>query len=116
MIIFLKDGFDNPLTIRKGNGTGMNRPKKIGRWIFIGIAIILLFFLLTGNDGLINMYRFHLATRNMSKEITKRNATIDSLKITIKKLEKDTAYIEKIAREKFGMAKKGEKVYKFIEE
>ena len=94
----------------------MNRPKKIGRWIFIGIVIVLLFFLLTGKGGLINMYRFHRGTRKMSEEIARRNATIDSLKITLKKLEKDTAYIEKMARENLGMAKKGEKVYKFIEE
>ncbi len=94
----------------------MNRPKKIGRWILIGIAIIALFFLFTGKDGLINIYRFHLEKRKLSEEIIRRNETIDSLKITIRKLERDTAYIEKIAREKLGMAKKGEKVYKFIEE
>ncbi|MCI0471003.1 MAG: septum formation initiator family protein [Candidatus Aminicenantes bacterium] len=94
----------------------MNRPIKIGRWIVIGIVFILLIFLLTGRAGLINMYRFHQGTQKISEEITRRNETIDSLKTTIKKLEKDTAYIEKIAREKLGMAKKGEKVYKFVEE
>jgi cell division protein FtsB len=36
--------------------------------------------------------------------------------LEIKKLKTDTAYIEKIAREKLGMAGKTEKVYKFIEE
>ena len=52
----------------------------------------------------------------MEQEIKELNDTVDSLKETIEKLKNDTAYIERIAREKLGMAKKGEKVYKFVEE
>ena len=52
----------------------------------------------------------------MEREIKELNETVDSLKKTIEKLKTDTAYIERIAREKLGMAKKGEKVYKFVEE
>lgn len=49
----------------------------------------------------------------MKHEIEELNASIDSLKNTIEMLRNDTAYIERIAREKLGMAGKDEKVYKF---
>jgi len=41
---------------------------------------------------------------------------MDSLSVQNQRLKSDTAYMEKIAREKLGMARKDEKVYKFIEE
>ena len=47
---------------------------------------------------------------------TELKTTIDSLQETIEKFKHDTSYIEKYARENLGMAKEGEKVYKFLEE
>lgn len=94
----------------------MKLPKKIGRWILIAVLLVLLYFSLTGDEGLINLYRSHYDTKKMKSEITELKTTVDSLKNTIEKLMNDTTYIERIARENLGMAKKGEKVYKFIEE
>lgn len=94
----------------------MKFPKKLGRWIFIAVLCVLLYFSLTGSDGLINLYRSHRTARRMTEEIKELNTTIDSLKNTIEKLKNDTSYIERIAREKLGMAKKDEKVYKIVEE
>ncbi len=91
-------------------------PKKLGRWILFLLLLVVLYFSLTGEVGLINLYRSHRETRRMKAEIDALNTTIDSLESTITKLKNDTAFIERIAREKLGMAKKGEKVYKFIEE
>lgn len=94
----------------------MKIPKKTGRWIIGIVLLVLLFFTLTGSDGLINLYRTHLEVRQMNRKIEILKSAIDSLKIDIEKLKSDTAYIERVAREKLGMAKKGEKVYKFLEE
>jgi cell division protein FtsB len=94
----------------------MKLPKKPGRWILFAVLLTVLYFTLTGDEGLINLYRSHRETKKMKKEIAALNKTIDSLENTIEKLKNDTAFIERIAREKLGMAKKGEKVYKFIEE
>ncbi len=91
-------------------------PKKSGRLVLAIVLLVVLFFTLTGSDGLINLYRTHLEVRQMTQELEGLKSTIDSLKIDIEKLKNDTAYIEQIAREKMGMAKKGEKVYKFLEE
>ncbi len=94
----------------------MKLPKKSGRWI-IGIGLVVaLYFSFTGSEGLLNLYRIHRNINELESEIEQMNGTIDSLEITIEKLKNDTSYIEKIAREKLGMAKKGEKIYKFVEE
>ena len=36
----------------------------------------------------------------------------DSLRAVLEKLETDLDYIEKVAREEYGMAKKGERIYR----
>jgi cell division protein FtsB len=94
----------------------MKFPKKIGRWILILIVLVLLYFALAGSEGLINLYRIHLEVRHMTEEIHELKSNIDSLQETIEKFKNDTSYIEKFARENLGMAKEGEKVYKFLEE
>jgi cell division protein FtsB len=48
-------------------------------------------------------------------EIAAKTRQIDSLRREIDLLTNDTAYIERIAREKLGMARQNENVYKFIE-
>jgi cell division protein FtsB len=80
------------------------------------IILILLIAALLGKQGLISLYKNHMKFKHQSEEIVKSHQIIDSLKTEIAHLKNDTGYIEKIAREKLGMAKKNEKVYKFIEE
>jgi len=76
-------------------------------------ALIVLTF---GNQGFLDMYRLRGQDAARDREIAAARAEIDSLKAEIERLQNDTAYIEKIAREKYGMARKGEKIYKFVEE
>ena len=80
------------------------------------ILCALLYFSLTSESGYFNLYLSGRKNKAMEQEIKELNETVDSLKQTIEKLKTDTAYIERIAREKLGMAKKDEKVYKFVEE
>jgi cell division protein FtsB len=89
--------------------------KKIGRWIVVAGVLLLVSFLFTGNNSIISLYSSHLDIKKKQQEIQKKHRDIDSLAIEIKKLKTDTLYLEKIAREKLGMARKNEKVYKFIE-
>lgn len=77
---------------------------------------VFLYFFLSGNNGLINIIRSRQAVNRMEKDFHELKAAKDSLQTTAKKLKNDTAYIEKTAREKLGMAKKNEKVYKFVDE
>ena len=80
--------------------------------LFIVIAIIIL----SGDQGIFTMYKTYRRMQGMQQELRQSQETIDSLNAEIIRLQNDTDFIEKIAREKLGMAKKNEKMYKFIEE
>ena len=67
---------------------------------------------LGGSGGLrIALFPSH----SFNQELPTSRRTIDSLKIEIERLKNDTAYIERIAREKYGMARENEKMFKFVE-
>jgi cell division protein FtsB len=94
----------------------MKLPRKSGRWV-IGILVVLFLYLfLTGNNGLFTIIRSRFAVHQTEKDLIELIQTKDSLKTVVKMLKNDTNYIERVAREKLGMAKKNEKVYKFIDE
>ncbi len=69
-------------------------------------------FFLFGRQG---VYFLHREVHGKQLEIDTKSRMIDSLKRELERLSGDTAYIERIAREKLGMAGPDEKVYKFIE-
>ncbi len=80
--------------------------------VVVGAAAVLF----SGRQGPLTFYRTWIRTRQLRREIDRSNAVVDSLKEEIRRLQHDTAHIERIAREKYGMAKKNEKMYKFVEE
>jgi cell division protein FtsB len=89
--------------------------KKTGRWISVIIVCFAAGFLFIGKDNIIHLYSSHLNVKKTERKIEEARAEIDSLALESKRLKTDTSYIEKIAREKLGLAGKKEKVYKFIE-
>jgi cell division protein FtsL len=93
--------------------------KKRIQTIALVLISVVLFFLaisLFGNQGFIAVYKAYKQDRALTQQISDSKKTIDSLKDEIERLKNDTAYIERIAREKLGMARRNEKIYKFIEE
>jgi cell division protein FtsB len=91
--------------------------KKIIRLIFIGVAAIMLLLLFAGRYGLINLYqRVYRPLAAQRTELTQLRRLSDSLQQEKRRLETDTAYIERIAREKLGMARKDETIFKFVDE
>jgi cell division protein FtsB len=89
--------------------------KLIGSIIFLVIftLFVVSFF---GDQGWLALYKNHQQVNKISREIKTSHEKIDSLKIEEFKLKNDTVYLERIAREKLGMARRDEKVYKFVEE
>lgn len=73
-----------------------------------------LFF--SGDQGIATYFQTKRKISTLKSEIAQSQKTIDSLKLEINQLQNDTSYIEKIAREKYGMARSDETMYKFIEE
>jgi cell division protein FtsL len=85
-------------------------------WVVISVVLFFLVMSLFGNQGLIAVYNAYNEDRSLTEQIKESKRTIDSLKDEIERLKSDTSYIERIAREKLGMARRNEKIYKFIEE
>ena len=75
------------------------------------VLAIVLGFLLFSNYGLYTRLKLRDEKIKLEKEINSEKKVQDSLKKAIKKLENDNFEIERVAREKYGMIKPGEKVY-----
>lgn len=87
------------------------------RTILIIVAVVaFLYFLLGGPRGVAQSYKLYTNVRRLERELAVTQTTIDSLRQEVDRLKSDTAYIEHIARQKLGMARRDEKIYKFVEE
>lgn len=86
-------------------------------WILGVLSLITLFiiFFVIGDYGLYQIYLLNKQKRQLQHHITALKLEQDSLQAERSRLESDLAYIEKMAREKYRMAKKGEKVFRVIE-
>ena len=83
-----------------------------------GILILLLFFSLllilsVGKRGFIQQYRVRQERKRLEVELESLNKEKEKLEEEIEKLD-DPEYIEKVAREEYGMAKENEKVYRVV--
>jgi cell division protein FtsB len=94
----------------------MKKGRKIALAAASVAAAAVLYVLVFGDYGFMDMYRLHSSDKARVREIAAARAEIDSLKAEIERLKYDTAYIERVAREKLGMARKDEKIFKFVEE
>jgi cell division protein FtsL len=92
------------------------KKKKFGRWILLALFGVLVISLFTGKSSALKLYQSFHDIKEKGNLVKMRHREIDSLKAENARLKTDTAYIEKIAREKLGMAGKSEKVYKFIKD
>lgn len=84
--------------------------------ILIGIiaVILLVAFTVTFTEkGFYAYYQLKTEKEQLENQIDSLKNTNDSLRKEIKLLQNSDEKIEKVAREKYGMIKPGEKVYKF---
>ena len=79
----------------------------------IGISLIIIFIF--GNHGVIELYKLTKKRQQIQKEIV----LLRQQKINLEKekslLKNDKKYIEKLAREKYRMAKPNERIFKVID-
>ncbi|MBT3477964.1 MAG: septum formation initiator family protein [Candidatus Marinimicrobia bacterium] len=106
----------NRIKRNRSSGTSsVDVQKRVIRAILLIGAVALLIIFFFGDHGLYQLY-------NLKKERAETQEKINALReerITLEgektKLQTDYKYIEELAREKYRMAKKGEKVFKVIE-
>lgn len=87
---------------------------KVGRFLVIfllGMALLLAF----GNNGLIDNLIMKEKLRIIQDANCKLNLENNQLRREIIRLRDDPQYIEALARNEFGMVRKGELVYRFAD-
>ena len=97
---------------RKNNSNIQKKVIKLFLLLGIGILLITFFF---GDHGVYHLYTIKSERSKIQKEIDSLREKRLILENEKTRLKTDFKYIEEMAREKYRMAKKGEKVFKVIE-
>ena len=95
--------------------TTIKLQKKIIRGVLTIGALTLLIIFLFGNHGLYQLYILKKERSNIQEKINLLREEKMALENEKTKLQTDYKHIEELAREKYRMSKKGERVFKVIE-
>jgi len=83
-----------------------------GVLLLIGATLVIIFIF--GDHGLFQLYKLKQERKGVQEHITQLRKNRETLISEKNRLENDLEYIEKLAREKYRMAKPGEKVFKVV--
>ena len=100
--------------MRSGKNNSNIQRKVIKLFLLLGIGILLITFFF-GDHGVYHLYTIKSERSKIQKEIDSLREKKLVLEDEKTRLKTDFKYIEEMAREKYRMAKKGEKVFKVIE-
>jgi cell division protein FtsB len=97
----------------------VQRERKIRNLIFYSLIIPLILYLgmvlLFGDPGLIKYRALNNTKKSLEKEISQIEKENKLLQAQINSLKEDPFYIEKYAREEFGLARPDEYIFQFQE-
>jgi cell division protein FtsB len=88
---------------------------RLGRWRAVVAAVglvALAAYLIGGDDGFYSLVDRRRELRQLEARVDTLAAQNDSLKQVLWRLENDLEYVEKVAREEYGMSRQGEHVYR----
>ncbi len=88
----------------------LKKNKRTALGFVVGVPLIL--FLLFGSHGIIQRVRLQNQKADLEVKIQQAEQETKRLQAESKALDGDKKAIEKVAREKYGMVREGEKVYK----
>ena len=103
-----------------GSPSGQTRRRRKGdskhpkRWVGVLIVLVVLLFLIFNRHGLLHLYRLQSEQRRIEVEIASLQERAAELRQEVASLESDLTYIERLAREKYRMVKRGEKVFRVV--
>ena len=112
----MNDGNLNFVRVMRALIESQNSGRRKIYWV--AAAVVLLFivlFVIGGNYGILNILKLREERKALQTELKSLEQERDSLKLGIAKLKYDKHEIERVAREKYGMALPGEKVIKFVD-
>ena len=90
------------------------RPR--GRHLVAGAALALaLYFAVWGGEySVFTLLRLKHDRQQAQDELARLRHEVDSLRVEARRLDGDPATIERVARERFGMIREGETLYRFV--
>ena len=100
-----------PRAVRQ-QGAEAQRKFVQGVLLLIGVSLLIIFIF--GDHGLFQLYKLKQERKKVHEHITQLRENREKLISEKNRLENDLDYIEKLARERFRMAKPGERVFKVI--
>ncbi len=91
--------------------------KRILTWAALTVGILVLCYMYIGGDyGLWQHYQREQKKEQLSQELIQLRQEQDSLRVLIKRLESDSSFIAKTAREKYNMGRSDEEIIRVIHE
>jgi cell division protein FtsB len=86
-----------------------------GRWAIIaGLVAALYFALQAGEYGILDLRQLRQAVVEESTTVVQLQRVVDSLARVATAIERDPRMQERVARERFGMLRKGEFLYRLV--
>jgi cell division protein FtsB len=85
------------------------------RWVAVVVVVLALFFALQGGEySTWDWWRLRSQEREEKAAVADLNRAVDSLEKVLKGVRTDPRVQERIAREQYGMIRKGEFLYRII--
>ncbi len=82
------------------------------RWVLLALGVFIGFVFFQGPTSVIELYKREVEKREKMQKKQAMERQLQELELERERLESDTSYIIKIAREKYGLKHPDEKVWK----
>jgi cell division protein FtsB len=80
--------------------------------VLLGVAVY--YAVWGGEYSAFDLRRLAVQKQDLTEQLTESQRQVDSLKTLAELLERDPITIERVARERFGMIREGEVLYRFV--
>jgi cell division protein FtsB len=87
----------------------------LARWAALLVIVLAVLFALQGGEyGTLDLFKLQRQAGDEAAEVSRLQRVVDSLTRAATAIERDPRVQERVARESFGMIRKGEFLYKLV--
>jgi cell division protein FtsB len=86
------------------------------RWLMVPLVVGAAYYAVFGGEySLMEVRRLDREREREQQRLTQTRQEVDALRARADSLQHDSATLERIAREKYGLIKEGERLYRFVD-